>query len=222
MAEINLLKTYPKAARDISGRLDGKEANRALALKFGFEYFDGPREQGYGGYRYDGRWVPIAETVVAHFGLKPGNRVLDVGCAKGFLVKDLTDVCPGLQVYGLDISNYALTHAHRDVAGRAVRGSCDALPFDDGAFDAVICINTIHNLEPKRCAAAIRELQRVSQGRAFIQVDAYRSAAERQMFEDWMLTARSYWMPEEWTSVFAACGYTGDYYWTILEKNSGE
>jgi len=217
MAELNLLKTYPKAVRDIAGRLHDKEANRALALKFGFEYFDGPREQGYGGYRYDGRWVPIAKTFVDHFGLKPGDRVLDVGCAKGFLVKDLADVCPGLEVYGLDISEYALTHAHGDVAGRVLRGSCDKLPFGDRVFDAVICINTIHNLEPIRSADAIRELQRVSKGQGFIQVDAYRSAAERQLFEDWMLTAKTYSMPQDWEALFASCGYTGDYYWTVLE-----
>jgi SAM-dependent methyltransferase len=210
MAEVNLLKTYPKAVRDIAQRVQGKDANRALALKFGFEYFDGPREQGYGGYRYDGRWVPIARTFVAHFGLKPGDRVLDVGCAKGFLVKDLADVCPGLEVYGLDISHYALTHAHQDVAGRVLRGSCDRLPFDDRSFDAVICINTIHNLEPSRCTTAIRE-------QGFVQVDAYRSAAERQLFEAWMLTAKTYYMPEAWEALFASCGYSGDYFWTVLE-----
>ena len=123
----------------------------------------------------------------------------------------------GLEVYGLDISEYALTHAHEDAAGRTVRGSCDALPFSDRCFDAVICINTIHNLEPARCAIAIRELQRVSKGQGFIQVDAYRSAAERQLFEDWMLTAKSYYMPEAWEELFHSCGYTGDYYWTVLE-----
>jgi ubiquinone/menaquinone biosynthesis C-methylase UbiE len=217
MAEVNLLRTYPKAVRDIAGRLQDKDANRALALQFGFEYFDGPREQGYGGYRYDGRWVPIAKTLVAHFGLEPGHRVLDVGCAKGFLVKDLADVCPGLQVYGLDISHYALTHAPGDVSGRLLQGSCDSLPFADHAFDAVICINTIHNLEPARCAAAIRELQRVSKGQGFIQVDAYRSAAERQLFEDWMLTAKTYYMPKAWEELFLSCGYSGDYFWTVLE-----
>jgi SAM-dependent methyltransferase len=217
MAEVNLLKTYPKAVRDIAQRVKDKDANRALALKFGVEYFDGKREQGYGGYRHDGRWIPIARTFVEHFGLRPGGKVLDVGCAKGFLVKDLTDVCPGLEVYGLDISQYALTHAHKDVTGRVLRGSCDMLPFGDRSFDAVICINTIHNLEPSRCSAAICELQRVSKGQGFIQVDAYRSAAERQLFEDWMLTAKSYYMPEAWESLFYSCGYTGDYYWTVLE-----
>src|SRR5258708_28003500 len=148
MAEVNLLKTYPKAVRDIAQRVQGKDANRALAMKFGFEYFDGPREQGYGGYRYDGRWVPIARTFVAHFGLKSGDRVLDVGCAKGFLVKDLADVCPGLEVYGLDISPYALTHAHRDVTRRVLRGSRAMLPFGDLSFDAPICITPIPNLQP--------------------------------------------------------------------------
>jgi SAM-dependent methyltransferase len=217
MAEINLLKNYSKAARDITQRVKNKDANRAVALKFGVEYFDGAREQGYGGYCYDGRWISIARTFVEHFELKPGNKVLDVGCAKGFLVKDLTDVCPGIEVYGLDISQYALTHAHKDVTGRVLRGSCDMLPFGDQSFDAVICINTIHNLEPSRCAIAIRELQRVSKGHGFIQVDAYRSDAERQLFEDWMLTAKTYYMPEAWKALFATCGYSGDYFWTILE-----
>ena len=217
MAEVNLLRTYPKTVRDIAQRVAGKDENREIALKFGMEYFDGPREQGYGGYKYDGRWVPIAQTFVAHFGLKPGQRVLDVGCAKGFLVKDLADICPGLDVYGLDISDYALTHAHHDAGGRLLRGSCDVLPFADGTFDAVTCINTIHNLSPERCAVAIAELQRVSKGRGFIQVDAYRTAAERQSFEDWMLTAKTYSTPQVWEAMFAYAGYTGDYYWTVLE-----
>src|SRR5258708_39869327 len=98
MAEVNLLKTYPKAVRDIAQRVQGKDANRALAMKFGFEYFDGPREQGYGGYRYDRRWGPIAPTFVARFGLNSGDRVLDVGWAKGFLVEHLADVVPELEV----------------------------------------------------------------------------------------------------------------------------
>jgi hypothetical protein len=41
------------------------------------------RDTGYGGYRYDGRWLPIAEDMIAHFGLRPGDRVLDVGAGKG-------------------------------------------------------------------------------------------------------------------------------------------
>ena len=111
MAEVDLLHALPKVKRNIQKRKDAKDASVvALAKQFGETYFDGPREFGYGGYYYDGRWIPVARDIVAHFDLKPGMRVLDVGCAKGFLVKDLMIVCPGLEVFGLDVSLYALRH----------------------------------------------------------------------------------------------------------------
>src|SRR5882672_7904109 len=100
MAEINLLHRYPRSKRDVTARHQTQSREREVAMKFGREYFDGERSQGYGGYRYDGRWLPIAETFRDHWGLKPGDAVLDIGCAKGFLVKDLMIVCPGLEVYG--------------------------------------------------------------------------------------------------------------------------
>ena len=55
------------------------------------------------------------------------------------------------------------------------------------------------------------------QGKTFVQVDAYRNEAERDLFEAWMLTAKTYCRPEEWLKLFSEAGYTGDYYWTILE-----
>ncbi len=216
MRSINLLQSAPKVARDIAARRVDKAENRRLALKFGVEYFDGPREQGYGGYRYDGRWRAVADRLVEIYGLTPDSRVLDVGCAKGFLVKDLKDRLPGITVIGLDISRYALDHAPAEVRDSLVRGSCDALPFADAGFDLALAINTVHNLEPPGCLASLRELQRVSPGAAFVQVDAYRSEAERALFEDWMLTARTYLTPEGWQSLFAEAGYVGDHYWTIL------
>jgi len=217
MAEVNLLARYPKAKRNIKARTLHKEENRRIALQFGKEYFDGTREQGYGGYRYDGRWIPIAEDMVRHFGLSAGQRVLDVGCGKGFLVKDLMKVCPGLEVFGLDISAYAVLNAEPEVIGRLHIGNAVKLPFPDRSFDAVIAINTVHNLERAGCVQALREIERVSRGCSYIQVDAYRSPEERKLFEDWMLTARTYGMPEDWREILKEAGYTGDYYWTILE-----
>jgi ubiquinone/menaquinone biosynthesis C-methylase UbiE len=224
MTLVNLLGTLPKAMRDVAARRANKEVNRALALKFDVEYFDGTREQGYGGYRYDGRWVAVARRIVEHFKLKPGDRVLDIGCAKGFLVHDLATVVPGIEVYGLDISSYALGHAHPGARGRLVRGTCERLPFPDGAFAAALAFNTVHNLERDGCLRALREIERVAPGRGFVQVDAYRSEAELDAFLDWMLTARTYLPPAGWRELFAEAGYTGNYYWTILEVDpaSGE
>lgn len=220
LKEVNLLARLPRSRRNVSARAEGKSPEViATSKKFGQEYFDGPREYGYGGYRYDGRWVPIAEDIVAYFGLKSGDRVLDVGCAKGFLVKDLLSVCPGLDVYGIDISEYALTHCEPEVIGRLHWGSADHLPFPDASFNCVLSINTLHNFDRAGVIRALKEIQRVRKDndKAFVQVDSYRSEEQRQQFMDWVLTANFHDYPEGWIDVLRDAGYTGDYAWTIVE-----
>ncbi len=218
MQEINLLRALPNTKRNIQARQEAKDPGIVLLAKqFGEMYFDGPRTHGYGGYYYDGRWVPVARDIVQHFNLKPGQRVLDVGCAKGFLVKDLLSVCPGLDVYGLDISDYAIKHCESEVIGRLHRGSADDLPFPDNSFDAVISLNTIHNFTRTQAIKALSEVQRVSKGPCFVQVDSYHTPEQKALFEDWVLTAEYHDYPEKWLETFKAANYQGDYYWTVLE-----
>ena len=218
MPEINLLKSLPQSKRNVQARTEARNPEVIrISKQYGEMYFDGPRDYGYGGYYYDGRWLPVAKDMVDHFGLKKGDRVLDVGCAKGFLVKDLMTVCPGLEVFGIDISDYALKHAEPEVIGRLHKGSADALPFPDGCFDAVISLNTIHNFQRAGVITAIREIQRVSKGKCFIQADSYRTVEQKKIFEDWVLTAEFHDYPDKWIALFQEAGYTGDYYWTILE-----
>lgn len=217
MAAFNLLGTLPKCVRDTGARRQNKEEMRRLALRFGKEYFDGTREQGYGGYSYDGRWIAVAQRAIEHWNLKPGDRVLDIGCAKGFLVKDLRDALPGLEVIGIDVSDYALANAHPDAKPFLRKGSCDALPFPDNSFSAALAINSIHNLDRTGCRRALGEIERVCPGRGFVQVDAYRTEREREVFLDWMLTAKTWDTPEGWLQMFREVGYHGDHWWTILE-----
>jgi ubiquinone/menaquinone biosynthesis C-methylase UbiE len=218
MREINLLARLPRTKRNIEKRHEAQTPeNIAVARQYGREYFDGPREQGYGGYRYDGRWLPIAEDIVRQFGLKPGDRVLDVGCAKGFLVKDLIKVCPGLEAFGLDISEYALMNCEAEAIGRLHLGSADSLPFPDNSFATVVSINTIHNFDRSGVVRAVREIERLAPGRGFIQVDSYHTPAQREIFMSWVLTAKFHDYPKGWIEVFAEAGYTGAYYWTIID-----
>jgi len=220
MSEVNLLRKYPVSKRNISSRASAKTDDHIrISRQYGVDYFDGPREYGYGGYRYDGRWVLIAQDMIEHWGLKPGMRVLDVGCAKGFLVKDFMKACPGLECFGLDISEYAVKNCEPEVVGRLHIGNMVKLPFPDNSFDAVVCINTAHNLEHGDCVNAIREIQRVTKnGNAYIQVDSYRTPEERDIFVDWVLTAYTHDYPDGWRSIFSEAGYTGDYYWTFINN----
>lgn len=218
VGEINLLSRYPRSRRNVEKRHTAQSAdNIAISRQYGKEYFDGTRDTGYGGYRYDGRWMPIAEDMVKHFTLKPGMRVLDVGCAKGFLVKDLMKACPGLEAFGLDISEYALMHCEPEVVGRLHLGNCTRMPFPDGSFDAVLAINTVHNLPRDECIQAVREIQRLAPGRGYIQVDSYRNEREKELFLSWVLTAKTHYDPAGWIALYREAGYTGDYYWTIIE-----
>lgn len=217
MAEVDLLAKLPKGKRKITQRAEAKNPEViAKSREYGELYFDGPRTYGYGGYRYDGRWIPVAEDMVKHFQLKAGHRVLDVGCAKGFLVKDLMSVCPGLEVFGVDLSEYALMHCEPEVIGRLHWGNAMKLPFPDKSFQAVISLNTIHNLERADALTAIREIERLAPGKGFIQVDSYRTPEEKAVFEDWVLTAKFHDYPEGWVRLFQEAGYTGDWYWTIV------
>lgn len=218
MAEIDLLRSLPKVKRNIEKRSEAKDpAVVAIAKQYGEMYWDGPREYGYGGYRYDGRWRSVARDMIRHFQLSAGMRVLDVGCGKGFLVKDLMLECPGLEVFGLDISRYALMQCEQEVIGRLHLGTAENMPFPDGSFDCVISLNTIHNFSRSRAVGVMKEIQRLSNGKAFVQVDSYFTSKQKEIFESWVLTAEFHDYPEGWLKVFNEGGYTGDYYWTIIE-----
>jgi SAM-dependent methyltransferase len=217
LREVNLLDRYPRTRRPIAEREAAVVRQREVARRFGFEYFDGDRTQGYGGYRYDGRWVPVAERFCDFYGLKSGQWVLDIGCAKGFLLHDLLRAVAGLRVAGLDISRYAIEHAMETVKPFLVVGSADALPFADRSFDLVISINTVHNLDLPACQRAIREMERVSRGGKYLQVDSWLTEEQRRNFERWRLTALTYFSPDGWRQVLADVGYTGEYYWTLTE-----
>jgi SAM-dependent methyltransferase len=194
-----------------------KAACAAVARRFDEQYFDGDRQYGYGGYRYDGRWQAVAQRLAAHYGLLPGARILDIGCGKAFLLHDLLDVVPGARVSGLDISRYAIANAMPSVRPRLVVGTADALPYPDGSFDLVLAINTLHNLRAAALESALREMQRVGRGAKYLVVDAFRSEREKVNLLYWQLTCQCFYMPEDWEWWFGHTGYSGDYSFVVFE-----
>ena len=182
-----------------------------LALQWGYDYWDGSRETGYGGYRYDGRWRKVADAMIAAYGIRPGMRILDVGAGKGFLLHDFLEAVPGVDVHGIDISLYGIEHAMESVKERIVEGTAAKLPFDDKYFDLVISINTLHNLYIYDLFSAFREIERVGRNQKYICVETYRNEREKVNLMYWQLTCRAIHTPKEWEWIFAETGYTGDY-----------
>lgn len=217
--EINLLDLYPRSKRPIDerGKLI-KEEDRAIARKFDREYYDGDRLTGYGGYNYHPRfWTDTVRRFRDHYQLAENAAVLDVGCAKGFMMHDFKLLMPKLTIQGVDISRYAYDHAMEDVKPFIQVADAKRLPFPDKSFDLVICINTVHNLPLEECKQALREIQRVTRKDAFVTMDAWRNETEHERLMKWNLTALTYMHVDDWKKLFEEVGYRGDYYWFIAE-----
>ena len=207
MPEFNLtnasVKLYDGPVRNMDGT-------------FGVAYFDGTRDTGYGGYKYDGRWVPISQSAVSRYGLKAGSRVLDVGCGKGFFVADLMKACPGVKAEGIDVSQYAIANAVPEAKPFvSVRSADDLASYADKSFDLVAGINVLHFLTPDRCEHALREFMRVGK-RVFIHVDAYTSDVERERLLAWAPIIKTVYSVDDWFRLFKKVGYADDYYWTFV------
>jgi ubiquinone/menaquinone biosynthesis C-methylase UbiE len=215
--EIDLLVDYPKAKRNIEERAAGKtEEQRAIARQFGKDFFDGDRTTGYGGFSYMSRfWQPVIPTFVEHWGLTSDSSLLDVGCAKGFMLYDLSEAVPGITVAGIDVSEYAIENGKAEVREFLSVADAKSLPFQDDSFDVVVSINTVHNLERDECALALQEIERVARQGAFVTVDAYRNDEECERMMAWNLTAKTIMSVDDWVAFFNEVGYTGDYYWFI-------
>ena len=215
--EIDLLVNYPKTKRNLEERVASKtEADRSIARQFGRDFFDGDRNHGYGGFNYFPRfWQPVIPTFQEHWGLSKNSSILDVGCAKGFMLHDLAQRIPGITVKGIDISDYAIENAIEDMKSHVQVANATKLPFEDRSFDVVISINSIHNLERDECGRALQEIERVSRNGSFITVDAYRNEEEKERMYAWNLTAKTIMSVDEWVRFFEEVGYTGDYFWFI-------
>ena len=183
--------------------------------KFGREYFDGDRSHGYGGYYYNKKFFRrIAKSLIKHYKLNNQSKILDVGCAKGFLMYDLRHYLPKAEIKGIDISKYCKKNALPSVKKNIKVGSCEKLPYKKNYFDFVISISTIHNLKKNKIKKSLNEIIRVGKDKFFIRVKAHKNLKEKKKIDNWNLVANSNLSEKEWLNLFSKTNYSGDYEFT--------
>jgi SAM-dependent methyltransferase len=209
---------HKKTKRDYLGRMnDSKVDCMKIAKCYGYDYWDGDRRTGYGGFKYDGRWEPIARKLIENYNLKDGAKILDVGCGKGFLLYELKKLLPKAAVKGFDISLYALENAKEEIKDNLfLHKAQDIYPYQDKEFDLVISLNTLHNIIISDLKSALEEIERVGKNK-FVVVEGYRNEQELFNLQCWVLTGVCFFTPEEWVWLFNKFGYTGDYEFIYFE-----
>jgi protein-L-isoaspartate(D-aspartate) O-methyltransferase len=202
-------------SRDYLARVNDSEYPKwkaaELAKKFDFDYWDGDRRINYGGYKYKpGYWKPVAQELISRYELTNESKVLDIGCGKGFLLYEVLQILPGIDVYGIDVSDYAIQNAHPEIKKSLNVGNAIQLDFDDCYFDLAFSINTLHNLYNYELEKALTEMQRVAKNK-YLCVESYRTEVEKSNLIYWQVTCEAFNTPKEWNWWFEKTNFDGDF-----------
>lgn len=215
MREFDALKGYPEPPTPrVVGQNIRTIQNRIVASYRGKEFYDGNRNNGYGGLKYDGRWRPIAQFMAMEYGLNKDSSILQIGCDKGFLLHDFQEYLPGIKVRGVEISDYAIETAMESIKPHVRKAALTELPFESGEFDFVIALGAVYTLNLGDAIHCLKEIQRVGRGQSFITLASYRTEEEKKLFEAWTLLGTTILQECDWLEVLEHVGYTGDYKFT--------
>jgi len=223
MPEIDFMSSLHKSTqRNYLARVNDNEFPKAkaakLAKKWDYDYWDGDRRINYGGYKYiEGRWEKLATALFEYYNLPVNSKVLDIGCGKGFLMFDMLKIRNDLDLYGLEISNYAIQNSKEEIKEKIVHGNANNLPWPDNYFDLVISITTLHNLYNFDLFKSLQEIERVSKSNKYICVESYRNEEEKANLLYWQVTCEAFNTPKEWEWIFKNAGYKGDYSFIYFE-----
>ena len=211
MREFYLLKNYSNLKQRYVGKNLRTVKNRIVASYRGKEFYDGHRNNGYGGYKYDKRWQKVATDIFKIYKLNDKAKILQIGSDKGFLLNDIKLLKPFSTVRGIEISNYAISKTVTSVKKFIIKSNFYDLPFKNNYFDFVLAIGPIYSLNLADAIKCLKEIKRVGKGKSFITLGSYNSISEFNLFRYWTLLGCTILSKSEWIQVLKHCKYTGDY-----------
>lgn len=215
--EINFFKQ--KTARSASERkklLQNDIINPSKDyFKFGYDYFDNPKSPiGYQGYYYDGRYRETVKKIIDYYKLRKNSKILEIGCSKGYVLIEFQKA--GMEVFGIDISSYAVNNAHPNLKGKIKQKKAYQLNYPDNYFDLVLTKETLPHVEKNKIEKTIKEIDRVTKKKSFHVIQCGRNKKELQLMIKWDPTHKILKTPQEWKDLFLKISNNFDYQFKIL------
>ena len=190
-----------------------------IAWKKDKEFYDGKRKNGYGGFKYDGRWLKILPKIIKEYNLTKNSTVLEIGCTKGFLLSDLKKLVPGIKCYGIEDHLYPIKNCKADVRKNIKFAKYDKIPFPKNKFDCIIAISSIYSYNFGDLIKIFNEMNRVSKSKKkiFITVASYESEIDLRKFLQWSTLSTVILNKSDWKKFFNKINYKGDYFFTTAK-----
>ncbi len=205
--------------RDYLERMNNNKVDcMNIAKKYDYDYWDGDRKYGYGGYKYiKGWWEPVAQKLIDTYNLVSGSKILDVGCGKGFLLYEIYKINPDIIIKGFDISKYAIQNSKEEIKNFLHEYDArNIFPYQNNEFDLVISLGTLHNLKLPDLKQTVGEIERVG-SKGYIMLESFRNNRELFNLQCWALTCETFFDTDTWISFYESVGYTGDYEFIYFE-----
>ena len=210
---------HKKVKRNYVQRVNSEKIRcMKISKKYSFDYWDGNRKFGYGGYKYiPGYHKHLAEKIISNYSLNNNSRILDIGCGKGFLLYEIKKILKDIKVYGTDISTYAKKNSiikiKKNIKTHDARKKFN---YSNNFFDLVISINMLHNFKLSEIHNFLLQIEKIGKNK-FICLESFRNEKEQFNLQCWALTAETLIDVASWKWIFERSRYTGDYEFIYFE-----
>lgn len=208
-----LQKKHNSTVRNYLERVNNDKINCVkISKKFSYDYWDGDRKYGYGGYKFiEGYWEGVALNFIKTYKLKNSSSILDIGCGKGYLLYEIKKKLPEIGITGVEFSKYAINNSHPEIKKNIIFADArKKLKFKNNQFHLAFSLATFHNFDLRQLEIAISEITRISK-KQYLMVESFRNNIEMFNLQCWALTAETLISTKDWMWLFKKLKYKGDY-----------